>query len=72
MNIKKAVKTIVEIANIRSKEDLNVWCGDRGRQKLYEYVKLLAPEHWAQLQEPECGVRACYERMLTGYKIYRV
>ena len=68
MKIQEAVQHIIDIANLQSEEDLNIWCGDRGREKLYERVKLLAPEHWEQLKEPKCGVRGYYQPKLTGYK----
>jgi hypothetical protein len=71
MKINEAVQHIIDIANLQSEEDLNIWCGDRGREKLYERVKLLAPEHWEELKKPDCGVRAYYQTKLIGYKRYR-
>ena len=69
MDIKSALKFIFEIENIRSKEDLDIWCGNMGRRKLYLYVKNLAPIHWEKIETPECSIRNCYQHLLNGYKI---
>ena len=55
--------------NISSKHQLDHWCGDEKRAKLYNYVKYMAPEHWNKLKVPESSVRFNYERVLTGFKI---
>ena len=70
-NIKSAVQFIVSTENLRTKQDLDTWCGDMGRKKLYLYVQRLAPEHWGKIATPTNSVRACYQQMLTGYKIYK-
>jgi hypothetical protein len=70
MNLKSAVEFIVSVENIRSKHDLDTWCGDMGRLKLYLYAKRLAPAHWDRIETPENSVRAIYQKMLTGYKIF--
>lgn len=70
LDIKEAIQFIVTIENLRSKQDLDLWCGDMGRNKLYLYVKRLAPEHWERIKTPEASVRFNYEKILTGYKIY--
>ena len=70
MDIKEAIKFILSIENLRSKEDLNIWLGDMGKKKLYLYVKRLAPEHWERIKTPQDSVRFYYQQMLTGYKIY--
>ena len=70
MNIKQAVQFILTIENLRSKEDLDFWCGDMGRKKLYLYVQRLAPENWEQIKTPDNSVRFYYQQMLVGYKIY--
>ena len=58
--------------NISSKDQLDHWCGDEKRAKLYNYVKYMAPEHWNKLKVPESSVRFNYEMVLTGFKISRV
>ena len=58
--------------NISSKRQLDHWCGDEKRAKLYNYVKSMAPEHWNKLKVPESSVRSHYEMVLTGFKISRV
>lgn len=70
MDIKSAIQFIMTIEKIRSKEDLDKWCGDMGRNKLYLYIQHLAPEHWRRIKTPESTVRYNYEKILTGYKIY--
>jgi len=70
MNIKEAIEFIVSIEKLRCKQDLDVWCGDMGKQKLYLYVKCLAPEHWERIRTPKNSVRVYYQQMLTGYKLY--
>ena len=72
MNIKEAIQFIVSIENLRSKSDLEVWCGDMGKQKLYLYIKRLAPEHWEKIRTPKDSVRFYYQQMLIGYKIYNI
>lgn len=68
MKIQEAIRFIVGVEKMRSREDLDIWCGSTYRHKLYEYVKRLAPEHWERLQKPKDDVRAIYETMLYGYK----
>ena len=72
MNLKEAVQFIVSIENLRNKADLDNWCGDMGKKKLYLYVKRLAPENWEQIRTPKESIRYYYQQMLTGYKIYNV
>ena len=71
MKLKQAVRIILEIENIKSKEDLDVWCGATGREKFYEFVKLLSQEHWNTIRTPKENVRFIYQGMLEGYEIYQ-
>ena len=71
MDIKSATQFIVSIENLRTKQDLDTWCGDMGKKKLYLYVQRLAPEHWKNINTPESYVRFLYQHMLIGYKIYK-
>lgn len=71
MDIKSATQFVVSIENMRTKEDLELWCGDMGKKKLYLYIQKLAPEHWNRIRNPENSVRFNYQQMLTGYKIYQ-
>lgn len=70
MDIKSAIQFIVSIENLRTKQDLDTWCGDMGKKKLYLYVQRLAPEHWEKQRKPKCDVRSYYQTMLIGYKRY--
>ena len=71
MDIKSAIQFIVSIENLRTRQDLDKWCGDMGKKKLYLYVQRLAPENWARITTPRNSVRFYYQQMLTGYKIYK-
>lgn len=70
MDIKSAVQFIMGIENLRSRQDLDEWCGDMGKKKLYLYVEGLSPEKWVEIGTPKSSVRFYYQKMLTGYKIY--
>ena len=70
MDVKSAVQTVFSIANIRTKDDLDRWCGNMGRIRLYDQVERLAQHDWNRLRTPRESVRACYERILPGYKLY--
>ena len=71
MNIKSAIQFIVLIENLRTKQDLDIWCGYMGKKKIYLYVQCLAPEHWERIATPKNSVRFYYQQMLIGYKIYK-
>ena len=71
MEIKSAIQFIVSVENLRSKQDLDAWCGDMGKTKLYLYVKRLSSEHWERIRTPKESVRSYYQKMLTGSKIYK-
>lgn len=64
-------QTLFDLKNIRSKNDLDIWCGAEGRKKLYTFVKAFAPDHWGKLKKPESATRSYYERVLRGYKFYK-
>ena len=51
-DIKESVQFLVTTENMRSKQDLDKWCGDMGKKKLYLYVKRMAPEHWEKIKTP--------------------
>ena len=70
-SIQEAINYIVERENIKTKNDLDIWCGGSKRTRLYENVKEIAPEKWSTIAKPECSVRACYEHILPGYKLYK-
>jgi hypothetical protein len=72
MQIEEAVRTIIRIAGIEDKTGLDNWCGGpRRRTRMYDEVRGLAPDHYNSLKDPHASVRACYEPMLPGYKLYR-
>lgn len=68
--IKKALGIIFTGYNINSKEELDVWCGHEGRNKLYNVIKLLANEHCNRLVDYKAYIRFYYEKILAGYKHY--
>ena len=69
----KAVDLVFRIENIRSKEDLDEWCGENGRKKLYNIISLVAPEHYyrSTVKTPDNAIRQCYQTKLVGYKQYK-
>ena len=70
MDIKSSIQFILSIENLRTRQDLDNWCGNMGKKKLYLYVQHLAPEHWERIKTPKDSVRFYYQQILTGYKIY--
>jgi hypothetical protein len=71
MKIQEAVKFILNVESIITKDDLDQWCGAMGRQKMYAYVAQLAPEHWQTIQFPKERVRFTYEILVKGFKLYK-
>lgn len=69
--ITDAVRAIIRIAGIENRTDLNNWCGGIRRTRMYDEVRGIAPAHYNSLEDPHASVRACYEAILPGYKIYR-
>ena len=53
MKIQEAVKFILNVESIITKDDLDQWCGAMGRQKMYTYVAQLASEHWQAVKTPK-------------------
>jgi hypothetical protein len=66
--VQATLKFIFDSENIRSKEDLDNWCGVTGRQKLYNYLAWKSPEWYRGTRTPNETIRATYQVMLTGYK----
>ena len=71
MDIKSAINFIISIEKLKSKQDLDEWCGTMGKKKLYLYIQNLSPEHWERISTPKDSVRYYYQQLLTGYKIYK-
>jgi hypothetical protein len=69
-SISQAVEFILSSENITTKDDLDKWCENQGRQKLYNCVQIMAPSKWETIKEPKASVRACYEHLLIGYKVF--
>jgi len=61
------LKFIFDSENIRSKADLDNWCGVTGRKKLYNYLAWKSPEWYRGVRTPNAIIRATYQVMLTGY-----
>lgn len=68
-SIQEAVCLILTLKNINTIEKLNLWCGGPERQKLYECVKELAPDHYQKSNTPIQSIQAEYQRLIQGYKI---
>ena len=69
MDIGRATQYILETNNIKTKEELDVWCNGTGRYRFYAEVRRLAPDHYDRITHPEASIRAAYERLLIGYKM---
>ena len=69
-SISQAVEFILSSENITTKDDLDKWCENQGRKKLYNRVQGMAPSKWKTIKEPKASVRACYEHLLIGYKLF--
>lgn len=69
----KALDLVFRIENIRSKEDLDEWCGESGRKKLYNIISLVAPNHYyrSTVKTPDNAIRQFYQTKLVGYKQYK-
>ena len=70
--INNAIKAIFEIENIQTRDQLNEWCGGSQRDKLYQYVQLIAPKHWARIHAPKESVRYYSQKIVSGYKRSRL
>ena len=70
--IRAALQTIFAQLNIRDRDDLLRYRAqhDGTNRHLYDQVNNMAPDAWSALATPKSTVRANYERMLPGYKIY--
>jgi hypothetical protein len=68
--INKSLDLIFRFENISTKQDLDIWCRETGRKKLYNLVAKIAPNHYYKLKAPDASIRAYYETKLIGYKHY--
>ena len=73
ITIPEAIRFIFEKENIKSKRDLDNWCGGRDRKKLYDYIYFMCPEHWNSIKTPKNSVRF-YTQVLPGYgeSVYKI
>ena len=69
--LQEAVYMVLKEEKIWSKYSLYTWCGEEKLKKLYNRVLELSETHWRKLKNPEESVRAEYQTLLTGYKLYK-
>jgi len=69
--IQESVCQVLQEEKIKTKEELDDWCGGKKRKKLYNRVRELSETHWRELQNPESSVRVEFAYMLVGYKLYK-
>jgi hypothetical protein len=69
--IQESVYQILSGENIRTKGELDAWCGEEKRKKLYNRVQELSVTHWRKLKNPEKGVMTEYQKLLHGFKKYK-
>lgn len=66
-NIHNIVKYILNRYNIKSRHDLDTWCGGRNRKNLYDEVQKYSSGIKISLDELRKNTRSSYEALLTGY-----
>ena len=70
-SVKEATKSALDFMAIRTRNDLDA-LGGPTESGLYDKVKgYTVPSLWDSIKDPKASVRASYERMLEGYKIYQ-
>ena len=69
-SFKDATKSALAFLGIRTRKDLDD-LGGPTRSGLYDKTKAYIPSLWDVPKDPKASVRASYERMLEGYKIYQ-
>jgi len=69
--IQEAVYQVLREEKIKTKGELDDWCGEEKRKKLYNMVQELSVTHWRKLKYPEKSVMAEYQTLLAGYKLYK-
>lgn len=69
--IQEAVYQVLKEEKIKTKEELDAWCGGKRRKKLYNRVQSLSEIHWRGIQNPESSVRVEFANLLVGYKLYK-
>jgi len=71
-NMEDAVKYVLHTKRIKTREDLDEWCGGRDRLPLYSEVKMVTRIIWSKEADPKRRVRRIYESLLPGYTNARV
>jgi hypothetical protein len=71
-NIIDAVKYVLQKEKIRSRNELDKWCGGRHRERLYDEVQRCSRIHWMLTENPKLVVRRVYESIFSGYTNTRV
>jgi len=69
--IQESVYHVLQEEKIKTKEELDDWCGEEKRNKLYNMVQELSETHWRKLKYPEKSVMAEYQTLLVGFKLYK-
>ena len=69
--IQEAVYQVLKEEKIKTKEELDAWCGEEKRKKLYNRVQSLSETHWRKLKIPGKRVMTEYQTLLVGYKLYK-
>jgi broad specificity phosphatase PhoE len=58
-------KYVLEINHIRTREELDEWCGSKRRQRLYEFIQSRFPEEWSA--KAMDTIRIAYRNLLQGF-----
>ncbi len=70
INMYEALKYILTIENIVTREELDKYCECDGRKLLYKRIQNISHTHWNKIENPESSIRGKYETILLGYKNY--
>ena len=70
--INSAMNAIFDIFGVHNKEDYDniLRSGLGGHEKIYNLIKIIAPNHWNSLANPKASVRASLQQKLPGYLNY--
>ena len=65
--IREVIVTLLNLENIKTKQQLYRWCGERGYKKLYDYVKEFATDNWNGIKTPKNSVCFYLRKLIIDY-----
>lgn len=69
LTLEEAVVKVIIDNNLKTRDDINTFCGGHDRQKIYNAVELLCENEWKQMTlfYAKKKTRRIYQKMLNGY-----